>query len=204
MEKKIVDISHVVFMELIRAVISTVGVAAAKGSLMRIALQTGEQSESKDFASFDEFVEAIDTLDNPISRLEGKASYLGSGLFGLPKCPFADLLGNYSAFYGEKPKGFENLTEEFNSKSRVTDQYKVGSGAAVGPFCVFHQPMRSKAGAQITIGGNKIDIYQLGCRTGDGKKALAENIINDFGCSQEEVDKILDDNMCCYGIKITK
>lgn len=205
MEKKIIDISHVVFMELIRTVISNVGVAAAKGSLVRIAIQAADQVETVDFPSYKDFVSAIENLENPISCLEGKAEYLQNGLFGLPQCPFADLLGNYSSFYGECPKGFEKLSDEFNKQSNITKKLHVGSGAAVGPFCVFHQPMRSQAAAKITIGGQKIDIYQLGCKTSAGKKALADNLIEEFGNnSRDEVDKVLDKYMCCYGVKISE
>ena len=202
MEKKAIDLSHLVFMELIRTIISTVGVSAAKGSLMRIAIQAGEQSMACDFPDFQSFYESMDSFDNPISRLEGRAQYLGNGLFGLPECPFSSLLGHYSDFYGSSPQGFESLADEFNKKSKVSDKYRVGTGAAVGPFCVFHQPMRSQVGAQITIGGKKIEIFQLGCRSSGGKKGCSQEFINEFGCSLEDVEKVLDTNMCCYGVKV--
>ncbi len=202
MVKKVVDISHVVFMELIRTIISTIGVPAAKGSLMRIAINAGEQSEEVEFASFDDFVAAIETLENPIACMEGKAESLGDGLFGLPKCPFASLLSNYTDFYGKAPQGFEAIADEFNKGNPMNKKLRIGSGAGVGPFCVFHQPMRSQAGANIKIGGKKINIFQLGCRTGSGKKAFANEFIEEYGCQYEIVDKALDTYMCCYGVKV--
>ena len=41
---------------------------------------------------------------------------------------------------------------------------KVNLGAGVGPFCIFHQPMRSQAGDNLTIGGQPIEVFQLACR----------------------------------------
>ena len=54
----------------------------------------------------------------------------------------------------------------------------------------------------ILIGGKKIAIYQLGCKSSSGAKGLADKWLAETGASREAVSEILDNNMCCYYIKI--
>src|SRR5512140_1477569 len=82
------------------------------------------------------------------------------------------------------------------------DQFRVGEGAGVSPFCSVHQPMRSAIAEKITIGGKKIIVYQLGCKSGGGKKGFADKWIAAAGADKAVVDKILDNHMCCYSLKI--
>lgn len=198
------DLSHVVFMDLIRALIKTIGVEPAKGNLIRIAINAGEQIKEVTFNSFDEFVASFETLENPVSRIEGQAVHVGNGIFGLKQCPFSPLVKTYAGFYGESPKNFNTLTDEFNKDSRINRQYKVGTGAAVGPFCVFHQPIRSAIAARIKIGQNNLEIIQLGCKSGSGAKAFSDEMIAEFGTTRAAVDKVLDSYVCCYGVREEK
>jgi len=62
--------------------------------------------------------------------------------------------------------------------------------------------MRSAIAERITIGGKKIRVIQLGCKSGAGKKGFAEKWLAESGVSRDVVDKILDTNMCCYSMQI--
>jgi hypothetical protein len=187
---------------MIKVMITMSGAAAAKGSLIRNAINTAEKIREVDYPSFDDFLAAIEDSTNPITQVEGKATHQGEFIFGLAACPFAPSIGNYTEVFEKLPDGYADFTSEFNKPSMVTDNYRVGEGAGVSPFCSVHQPMRSAIADKIKIGGNKIKIYQLGCKAGSGKKGFAEKWLTETGISQDVVDKVLDKHMCCYYLKI--
>lgn len=199
---KTVDLSHLVFMDLLGNLVEIAGTKVAKGNLMRIAMNTGAHVEKVDYAAFDDFVDAVDAGETPLTQLEGNATHISGGIFGLKKCPFGALLQSYNAFFTEGPQHFEKLTQEFNSESKITQELRVGFGAGTGAFCIFHQPMRSKAGENVTIAGKPIEIYQLACKSADGKKAIATSLIDEFGADQQEVENVMNDYMCCYGVRM--
>ena len=201
-EQKILDIAHISFLDMIQALIAQSGAASAKGTLMRNAIKAGEKFPPVNFDSLEEFVKAIDSVETPIAVIEGKAVHVGNGLFGLPKCPFADSISNYKQVFETLPAGYKELTNEFNKPGPVADKLRVGHGAGVSPFCSVHQPLRSSLGDRITIGGKPIEICQLGCKSGAGFKGLAHDLIEKTGYTADQVEKVLDDNMCCYGVKV--
>ncbi len=198
MTEALLDISHISFLDMINGLIAQNGPASAKGSLIRNALTAAERIPGMDFADFEDFVAAIDDGTNPITMVEGKAVHQSGGVFGLPACPFAGSIKNYTQVYDKLPDGYVSFTEEFNKTGVATNSYRVGEGAGVSPFCAVHQPLRSALGRKITIGGKQIQVYQLGCKSGAGKKGFAEKWIKETGVSRDLVDKVLDDNMCCY------
>ncbi len=201
-EGKILDIAHISFLDMIKVMITLSGAPSAKGTLIRNAIKTAEKIPEVNYNSFDDYLAAIENATNPIAMIEGKSSHQGDFVFGLKACPFGPSIKNYTEVFGKLPEGFADFTVEFNKPSPVTDQYRVGEGAGVSPFCAVHQPMRSAFADKITIDGKKIKIYQLGCKSGAGKKGFAEKWINETGVSKDVVDKVLDDHMCCYYLKI--
>ncbi len=201
-EGKVLDIAHISFLDMIKVMITMSGAAAAKGTLIRNAISTAEKISEVDYSSFDDFLAAIENSTNPITQVEGKASHQGEFVFGLENCPFAPSIGNYTEVFEKLPDGYADFTKEFNKPSKVTDIYRVGEGAGVSPFCSVHQPMRSAIAERIKIGGKKIKIYQLGCKAGSGKKGFAEKWLAETGITQDVVDKVLDNHMCCYYLKV--
>lgn len=201
-EGKILDIAHISFLDMIKVMITMSGAASAKGSLIRNAISTAEKINEVDYPSFDDFLAAIENSTNPITQVEGKASHQGDFIFGLENCPFGPSIKNYMGVFEKLPDGYADFTAEFNKPSKVTDIYRVGEGAGVSPFCSVHQPMRSAIAEKITIGGKKINIYQLGCKAGSGKKGFADKWLAETGISREVVDKVLDNHMCCYYVKV--
>lgn len=198
----ILDIAHVSFLEMIEMFIKTLGAAQAKGSLMRSAISTAESFPEVEFGSMQEFVTAIDEVRSPIAQVEGRAVHLGDGLFGLPKCPFADSIKNFVSVRGKLPESFGKVTEDYNKPGPVTAKYRVGQGAGVSPFCAIHQPLRSALGLRVKIAGKQAVVYQLGCKSAGGAKAVAAELCQSAGRSPDEVSKVLDDNMCCYQIRL--
>ncbi|HIJ79800.1 MAG: hypothetical protein OEY01_13875 [Desulfobulbaceae bacterium] len=201
-EGKILDIAHISFLDMIKVMISSSGAANAKGTLIRNALTTAGKMQEVDYGSFDEFVASIDNASNPITQIEGKATHNGDFVFGLAKCPFGPSIKNYTQIFEKLPEGYADFTTEFNKTSMITDKYRIGEGAGVSPFCAVHQPMRSAVAEKIKIGGKKIQIFQLGCKSGAGKKGFADKWLEASGITKEVVDKVLDNNMCCYYIQI--
>jgi hypothetical protein len=201
-EENILDIAHISFLDMIKIMITLSGAASAKGTLIRNALKTAEKIHEIDYLTFDEYLAAVENTSNPITMIEGKSTHQGNFVFGLKNCPFGPSIKNYNKVFEKLPDGFSDFTSEFNKSSNVTDQYRVGEGAGVSPFCSVHQPMRSAFADKIRIGGKKIQIYQLGCKSGSGKKGFADKWINAAGVSRDIVDKTLDNHMCCYSVKV--
>ena len=201
-EGKMLDIAHISFLDMIKAQIAMTGAAVAKGSLIRNAVSAGEKIKEVNYDTFDDYLAAIENETNPIALIEGKSVHKGEFIFGLPKCPFEQSIKNYKTIYGQLPEEYAEFTDEFNKTGRVTDMYRVGEGGGVSPFCAVHQPMRSTVAEKITIGGKNIHIYQLGCKSGAGAKGFAQKWIDETGASKDDIDKVLDNNMCCYYLKI--
>ncbi len=198
----ILDIAHISFLDMVKVMITLSGAANAKGTLIRNAIKTAERISEASYPSFDAYLAAIETASNPITMIEGKASHQGSHVFGLQLCPFGPSIKSYTAVFEKLPEGFAEFTAEFNRPSATTDQYRVGEGAGVSPFCSVHQPMRSAFAEKIRIGGKRIKIYQLGCKSAGGKKGFAEKWMREAGVAREVVDKVLDNHMCCYALKV--
>jgi len=201
-ETKILDIAHISFLDTIKVMITLSGVASAKGTLIRNAIQTAEKISEVDYPDFEAYLQAIESTTNPITMVEGKATHIGDFVFGLQNCPFGPSIGNYTRVFDKLPEGYADFTAEFNKPSNVTNNYRVGEGAGVSPFCSVHQPMRSAIAERISIGGKKIRIYQLGCKAGSGKKGFADKWIAEAGVDKAVVDKVLDNHMCCYSIRV--
>ncbi len=203
MEKgKILDIAHISFLDMIKIMITMSGPASAKGALIRNALKTAECIKITEYRSFNDYLRGIETATNPITMMEGKSTHHGELVFGLKDCPFGPSIRNYMQVFEKLPDGFAEFTAEFNKTSAITNQYRVGEGAGVSPFCAVHQPMRSAIAQKITIDGKKVRIYQLGCKSGSGKKGFAQKWIEESGVPKVVVDKILDNHMCCYSLKL--
>ncbi len=201
-DENILDIAHLSFLDMIKIMITLSGAPSAKGTLIRNAIKTAERIPEVDYPTFDDYLAAIENATNPITIIEGKATHAGDQVFGLKLCPFGPSIKNYTKVFEKLPEGFADFTAEFNKPSNITDQYRVGEGAGVSPFCAVHQPMRSAIAEKITIGGKKIRVIQLGCKSGAGKKGFAEKWLAESGVSRDVVDKILDTNMCCYSMQI--
>lgn len=201
-EGKILDIAHISFLDMIKVMITLSGAASAKGTLIRNAIKTAEKISEVDYPTFEDYLAAVENATNPITMIEGKATHVGQFVFGLQNCPFGPSIKDYNQVFEKLPDGYADFTAEFNKTSNVTDQFRVGEGAGVSPFCSVHQPMRSAFADKIRIGGKKIQIFQLGCKSGGGKKGLAEKWLQATGVPKEVVDKILDNHMCCYSLKI--
>jgi len=203
-EAKILDIAHISFLDMIKVLISMNGVAVAKGTLIRNAVGAADKIEEVNYDTFDDYLAAIENTTNPIAIVEGKSSHEGDFVFGLAVCPFEQSIKNYKTIYEKLPDDYADFTDEFNKTGRVTDMYRIGEGAGVSPFCAVHQPMRSAVAEKITIGGKKINVYQLGCKSGAGKKGFSDKWLDETGVSKDVVDKVLDNHMCCYFLKIVE
>ncbi|MGC2064567.1 MAG: hypothetical protein WA610_16475 [Thermodesulfovibrionales bacterium] len=203
-EEKILDIAHISFLDMIKVMITLSGAASAKGTLIRNAIKTAERISEVDYPTFDDYLAAVENATNPITMIEGKVTHIGQFVFGLQNCPFGPSIKDYTQVFEKLPDGYADFTAEFNKTSNVTDQFRVGEGAGVSPFCSVHQPMRSAFAEKIRIGGKKIQIFQLGCKSGGGKKGFADKWLQATGVPKEVVDKILDNHMCCYSLKIAE
>jgi len=194
------DIGHLTFLEIIRENITTMGAAAAKGTLIRRSTKIGEQAKEADY-TMEEWEQAVSSGETVLSTFEGKAIKEGD-FYYLPACPFENSIKTYVNLYGKLPAELGKVAEEFNKPSGFAEQNKVGYGAGVSAFCCVHQPLRASLGKKIKIDGKSVVIYQLGCKAGNGTKGFADKFIEEAGMDKDIVDKLLDKSKCVYAIKV--
>jgi hypothetical protein len=196
------DAGHFSFLELIKVMLNVAGPEFAKGNLIRTGMSAAKRMPEQAFESWDELLRSIEDGESSISLFEGRARHYEDGIFGLTLCPFADSIKTYTRLVGGLPEEFQEVSDAMNTRSRITQQLRIGEGAAVSPFCSVHQPIRSEIGRLITVSGQQLLVYQLGCKSGSGDKAIAESWCQETGVDTAFVDKVLDDNMCCYCIRL--
>jgi len=199
---KKVDAGHYSFLQLIKVMVDVAGPDFAKGALIRSGMSAAARTPELQFGSWQEYLDSIESIANPIAQFEGETRYYGEGIFGLPACPFAESIASYKSVADSLPEEHGKITEALNRNSKITMTLRVGEGAAVSPFCAVHQPIRSELGARIRIGPQTLRVLQLGCRSGSGTKGIATLWCEAAGVDPEQVASILDDNMCCYCVRL--
>jgi hypothetical protein len=204
MPEKFVDISHIALLELFETFTEQISPGMLNGTLIRTSIAAGEKFEVVDYGTLEEFVKASDEGETPLSMIEGRAIHYGNGLFGLPTCPFGRSISNYTQLNKEGlPKVFDEVTQRYNADRSISKEMHIGMGSGVSPFCAVHQPMRSTVARRVRVDGKPLLVFQLGCKSGDGVKALAPvEWMQELGFSEDEVNKILDENYCCYAVTI--
>jgi hypothetical protein len=195
------DIAHLAFLESIRESIINMGGAAAKGNLIRLAGSISRQLPEVEYESLDAWEAALKARTHPMARVEGIAVRDGN-LFILPACPFAPSIKTYEDLFQRLPEEYAQIVEEYNKPGKYTADIHVGYGSGVSPFCAIHQPLRSDIGQRIKVGNKRIQVVQLGSKAADGKKAVARELCQFAGVSQEIVEKHLDSGMCVYAVMI--
>jgi hypothetical protein len=204
MPKQFIDISHIALLELFETFSKQISPGMLNGTLIRISIAAGEKFEVVDYGTLEEFVNASDKGETPLSVLEGRAVHYGKGLFGLPTCPFGRSISNYTQLNKEGlPKVFGEVTQRYNADRPISNKMHIGMGSGVSPFCAIHQPMRSTVARRIRVDGKPLLVFQMGCKSVSGAKALAPaEWMQELGFSKDAVNKILDENYCCYAVTI--
>jgi hypothetical protein len=199
-EPRFLDIAHLMFLEMLESYLEQAGPNEVSRFLVKTAAQTAEQFPRVDFASLQELVDSIEDLRNPVARIEGRAEYLGDGLFGLGRCPFADASRTHKTQYQQLGPRLAVVQEVFNRPSEATARLAVGHGSAVCPFCCAHQSMRSAVAGRISVAGKPVKLLQLACKGSDGARAFADLFIEQSGHTRAQVDAVLDRYVCCYAL----
>ncbi|MGB9978789.1 hypothetical protein [Methanobacterium sp.] len=199
--KSILDIAHITLLETIRETIINMGGPATKGTLMRRAINIAKELPEVEYESLDAWEDAVNDQTHPITRIEGVSIRDGT-IFTLPQCPFASSISTYKELFQGMPEEYSQIVTEYNKPGRFTNELMVGYGSGVSPFCAIHQPFRSAAGKKIKVAGNDIHIIQLGCKGGDGKKSVSNELCEIAGVSRETVEEHLDNGMCVYMVKV--
>ncbi len=197
------DAGHFSFLEMIKVICNITGPGNAKGTLLRTGIAAAEEVDGVEFDTLEDFIASIEDGANPIAQFEGQAKHYGDGVFGLPVCPFAGSIKTFTSVAGKLPGEYVEVTERLNKTSGMTDKLRIGSGAAVSPFCGVHQTVRSQLGERrITVGGKSLEITQLGCKAGSGKKGISGRLCEGAGVETDVVSDVLEENMCCYQLKL--
>ena len=192
------DAGHLSLLELIRVMSEIAGAPFAAGALVKTGLGIARRAEAMEFPTFQAFLQSVEAGANIVAKFEGAARYYGDGIFGLPVCPFAESVRTYQEYGGTLPAEYSAVTVSLNRPSATSDKLRVGHGASVSPFCGVHQPIRSALAEKIRVGGKPVVVYQLGCKSGAGRRSVAEHFLQQAGVDRQLVDQVLDENMCCY------
>ena len=190
------------FLENTAEAIQNRGIAVTKGELFRRAKNAGSRLPLQEFASAEELIKAINEGQSAFTRIEGIAQHQGNHIFALKTCAFAYAMKNYTSRLGIVDHDFQSILDEYNKPNPLNDQFKLGEGSAINVFCCIHQALRSIIGSKHRVQQQPVSIYILGCKSLEGKKGFAKKYIEAAGVTQEKIDKILDENMCCYWLKI--
>ncbi len=195
------DLGKVSFLQMIMELNKTVGTQFTKGSLMRTGLKIAEKLEPMEFSGLDDWVKAVKEGKHPLFKIEGESHRNDGDIFSL-SCPFAQSVRDYVSIFGPVSEEGRKTTIEFNKPSKQTEDYRVGFGSAISPYCIACQTTRSSFGDRIKIDGKQVKIYQLGAKRGDGHKALSEKWIDELNIDKKAVEKILDNSQCCYAVRM--
>jgi len=152
----------------------------------------GELGE-RDYESLELLFEEHEKGKDPFDKLEGKAERDGNVMV-LKNCPMAKLLSEVMVD-GKLPEFYQMIVDKYKKV------YKT-KGAILHPFCIVHQVIRSVVGEHIKVGGNKLKVYQIACRSmTSGKIVYATEGMSRVSMSEEEIDKKIEGKACMYLVK---
>jgi hypothetical protein len=152
----------------------------------------GELGE-KEYESMEWLFEDHEKGKDPFDKLEGKAERDGNVMV-LKSCPMSKLLGEVMVD-GKLPEFYQRIVDKYK------EIYKT-KGAILHPFCIVHQVIRAMVGEHIKIGGKKLKVYQIACRSmTSGKIVYASEGMNRVSMSKVDIDKKIEGKACMYLIK---
>ena len=155
--------------------------------------ELGKGFEGKTYGDLAEFYKDHDGGNSPLCQLEGKSERAGN-LFLLKSCPMMDLL-EASSEGGQLPAHFDMIVEKWKNL------YKK-QGAVLHPYCIVHQVIRTTVGEAIVAGGKKLRVVQIACRsTKSGVVACADEGLNRYNLSREDVAKRIAGHACMYAVE---
>ena len=156
-------------------------------------MEISREFSGKTYDSKEDFYNEHDRGRSPICRIEGN-SRRDNNIMTLSACPMKDLLDSASKD-GRLPAHFDTIVDKWKNI------YK-NKGAILHPFCIVHQVIRTTVGESIRVGGKKLQIVQIACRSSkNGTVAYAEEGLKKYNLSREEVAKQIDGHCCMYGVE---
>jgi hypothetical protein len=183
------------FMYLLDSITTMMGPDMIKGILQRV----GEQIATDLISGYGEeslHVNKIEDLlsnDNPLNFLDDTLFIKEEKLFILEKCPFAQVLEDYLNITGKIPDILKEITKIYNEE---------GLGWAVSPYCIIHQTFRNEIANHILIGGKKVHLYQIGCKSRSGDITWSEENLTISSFNKSLVLTELQKNSCSFIIQI--
>lgn len=152
-----------------------------------------EELGIKEYEGMERLFEEHDKGNDPFDKLEGKADRDGNVMI-LKNCPMSKLL-NDMMVDGKLPQFYQRIVDKYK------EIYKT-KGAILHPFCIVHQVIRATVGEHIKVGGKKLKVYQIACRSmSSGKVVYATEGMNRVEMDKDEVDRKIESKACMYLLK---
>jgi len=154
----------------------------------RIGREMGER-----IASVAEF-ESLEELERYYQRggaldMERSLRKVGD-LYVLASCPFSQLHARFLMNYGKLPEAFSGIKAEAEER---------GYEGITCAFCVVHTQIRQAMLRKVK--GREFALYQLGCKSLSGERAIARRDIDFAGTTEERVSQLMDEYVCVYAVR---
>ncbi len=155
--------------------------------------EIAEELGIKEYESMDWLFEDHEKGNDPFDKLEGKADRDGNVMV-LKNCPMAKLLNDMTV-EGRLPDFYQRIVDKYK------EIYKT-KGAILHPFCIVHQVIRATVGEHIKVGGKRLKVYQIACRSmSSGKIVYASEGMNRVDMKKDEIDAKIEGKACMYLLK---
>jgi len=154
-----VDVGMILFLE---DIAEKQGVDGLMTYMINQGRALGEAMPAEDYATWDEFVNAINEGRSILSALEGLQLFAGS-VFVTPTNPFHEAYATYIRLMGELLPAHREVAELYNG--RVMN-------AAVESMAIIHQAYRAALVKRVTVTGQPINYAELGVKGYDGSIKL--------------------------------
>jgi len=154
----------------------------------------GTSFPEENYATEEEFFNAVDRGEAAISKLESRPIHLGKDVYATSQCPFRDTVDELNK---ENREAFESLTEKY--KKLHPDI------AVVHPLCVCHQNVRGIILNKTHINGKPISSETILCKSeAMGETSVGSKALSSSGLTEDGAKKLLDSNVCLFRLLINE
>jgi len=155
-----VDVAMTLFLE---DIAEKQGVEGLLAYMMSQGAALAESMPPEDYATWDDFVQAVNEGRSIFSALEGTEHFAGY-CFVTPVKPFHEAIATYISLMGEMLKAHQDATDYYNGTVQ---------NAAVESLDIIHQSFRRELVNRISVAGQPVRYAELGTKGYNGDVKLA-------------------------------
>lgn len=146
-----VDVAMMLFLE---DIAEKQGVEGVHDYMINQGTALAQSMPAEDYATWDDFVRAVNQARSIFTALEGM-EYVAGYALATPVCPFYEAIETYIRTVGELLPFHQQVTDYYNMKVM---------NAAVESFCLIHQSFRREVVKRIRVAGKPVRYAQMSCK----------------------------------------